>query len=109
MVFFKSNHLEITNYEQFKKLSYLYQEFCFLVYSNEIPWSLDIFNNKTLSNFLNYKCLQLFTVDASKYPEIIKYLDINIFPIILVYKDNRYFNQISPLLEDVVSVLDKIL
>jgi len=109
MTFLNTDYIEICNKKQFQKLSSLYNEFCVFVYSNQVPWSRKILTDNSISTLLIKKYTKMLVIDLSKYPELIELLDINIYPMFLIYRNQILINQISPLFENITNILNSIL
>jgi hypothetical protein len=109
MTLFNSDYIEISSWEQFQKLSSLYIGFCVFVYSDSISWSHKILFDDTINGFFSKNLTKLFTINLSKYPDFEEYLDINIFPTFLVYRNKSKITQVSPLFENLTDILQEII
>lgn len=109
MTLFNSNYIEVSEQVQFQRLSSLYLDFCVFVYSDDIPWSIKIINDNSISKLMADKYTKMLTINLNKYPDFKDYLDINVFPMFLIYHNQNMISQVSPLFENLIVILEKLL
>lgn len=109
MTVFDNDYIEVSQQEQFQRLSSLYLDFCVFIYSDDIPWSYKIINENSLSKLMADKYTKMLTINLNKYPHFKDILDINIFPIFLIYHNQTIVSQVSPLFENLIDILDRLL
>jgi hypothetical protein len=95
----------ITTKKDFKTTIQTLDKFIVYLYSSQIITCKQLLETNELFELFEKKNIQLIMIDAIKYPSLVLFLNVNFFPIFLVYKSGERINMINGNYENVLELL----